>query len=269
MPDIQEQTEQADERQRWRAGLSDELAFWQSALRGETEYLRSRLTQMLSPEGRRAKFPVRLLAHLRQFAEQTGRPALILDAGAGPFSTLAWASEQRLAEVVAVDPLAEAYAQMLAEYGYEYPVIARTGSGEQLCDLFPEAHFDVVYSRNALDECVSPHEMLRQLVRVLRGGGLLFLEGTVAEGTRQGWVGLHQHDLVPVEDDFLHRGPNIAASSLIRGLPLRRIFGGTGEDGAVVATSWRDSDWYVLIYEKCCDSAGPGAEVALARTGKA
>lgn len=241
------------------AQLTDELSFWRGALDGDTDYLQWRLEQMLSPEGRLAKFPVRLIPHLEQYVEEYGRPPRVLDVGSGPLSTLAWAVERGLADVTAVDPLAERYGALLVERNFSYPVTPVPGEGEKLTALFPVESFDIVYSRNALDHCGLPHQVLTEAVQVLRSGGLLMLEGAVAEGTQQHWHGLHQHDILPTDTDLLHRDRTGAITSLVSGLPLRRTFSGSGQDAAEPAATWRQNDWYVLTFVKDGGRGSTGA----------
>lgn len=242
-------------RAEWEGRLEDELSFWRRALAGETDYLRWRLEQLLSREGRLSKFPVRLLPHLEDFVERHGAAPRILDIGSGPLSTLGWAAERGFADVIAVDPLAERYRALMTEHGYTYPVTPIPGTGEELGSMFEAASFDMVYSRNALDHCVSPHQVLRAAVRVLRPRGVLFLEGAVAEGTQQQWDGLHQHDILPTADDVLHSDRNGAVTSLMNGLGLRRLFSGSGQSAATEASEWKQNDWYVLIFEKLTEPA--------------
>lgn len=234
----------------WREGFDHELDFWRAALAGQGEYLSWRLDQMLSPQGRLAKFPVRLLPFMHDVLERTGCAPSVLDIGSGPLSTLAWAAERGLANVVAIDPLAEQYREMMTELGIHYPVIPETGVGEQLTDQFPRATFDIVYSRNALDHCESPRRVVAAAVDLLREGGTFFVEGAVAEGTQQAWQGLHQHDILPTEVDLCHRSRDGVVSSLTRGLPVQRVFAGRGQGAAEPADAWEQNDWYVLVYRK-------------------
>jgi len=119
----------------------------------------------------------------------------VLDPGSGPLSYLAWGHQQGTIEVVAADPLAPIYLELLHKHRLRPTAPLVKCFGEELSIIFGPESFDFIYMRNALDHSQSPAAVFRELAQVLRPGGYLYLMGTVREATRMNWAGLHQHDL--------------------------------------------------------------------------
>src|SRR5262245_15815490 len=167
----------------------DELKFWEQTIR-------TCPAGVFDPQVRDAAFPAELADVLKQVAA-TGRQPRVLEVGSGPLSLLAAGVDRALFDLVAVDPLAVAYRNLLRMYGIRYPIDPIAGRGETLAAQFPLTRFDAVYCSNALDHTRSPIRSIAQMCDVLRPGGFLVLEGFVREGSEGGWAGLHQHDLFP------------------------------------------------------------------------
>ena len=183
----------------WRAvggpDYPEELEFWDGILGSESPLL-------LDPKVRAMAVPAEVRWCAVELATEFQRLPRLLEVGSGPVSLLAGAVDEGLCTVVAVDPLARVYRQILDRHCIRYPIRSRGGHGERL--NFPQGSFDLVYSSNALDHTRSPRRCLEQMCHMLRPGGFLFLEGFVREGTAGNWHGLHQHDLVPVQGHLLH-----------------------------------------------------------------
>jgi SAM-dependent methyltransferase len=192
---------------------ADEIKFWEGILRTGSALL-------FDPKVRAMAVPAELRRCAVELATEFHRPPRLLEVGSGPLSLLAGAVDEGLCTVVAVDPLARVYRQLLDHHGIAYPIRPRVGHGERLAQAFPQASFDLVYSSNALDHTRSPRRCLEQMCRVLRPGGFLLLEGLVREGTAENWNGLHQHDLVPEQGRLLHFDRAGRRTELTAGLPL-------------------------------------------------
>lgn len=166
----------ADDRQKH----AEELAYWRWLVK--------------TPEGRASLFApfetafgtwqrdrLRELAGCLELAAPGEDPDQALDAwcaeqsvveiGAGPYPAVAAAPRWRRA--VAVDPLAKGY----AEEGLLPPAAAHItyieSSGERV--PLPAGFADLVIIENALDHVSDPAEVLAEIVRLLRPGGLLWL----------------------------------------------------------------------------------------------
>ena len=116
----------------------------------------------------------------------------ILDVGAGPVTVLGKRHTTKNLSITAVDPLAEAYALLIAKYGLEPPVRTRKGAGEHLVELFGRNAFDVVIGQKCIDHSIDPAACVWNMVEVCRVGGIVALahEENLAESAA--YRGLHQ-----------------------------------------------------------------------------
>ena len=130
---------------------------------------------------------------LREVIAGMERPQIsILDVGAGPASTVGHRCDGTAVEVVAVDPLADSYNELLDQAGLVPPVRTETLEGERLVERFGPDRFDIAYSRNALDHAVDPVLIVEQMVAVVRPGGHVMLRHARNEAVHQDYVQLHQ-----------------------------------------------------------------------------
>jgi SAM-dependent methyltransferase len=175
----------------------DEINFW-------AEILRQRPPCFSNRAVREAAFPRELRRLCQELRHDSDRPLQLLEVGSGPVSILAAGVDEGLFNVVAVDPLARVYRELLILNDLRYPIQPVPGSGEILQTQFQSESFDMVYSSNALDHTRSPLRRLEQICEVLRPGGFLLLEGFSCEGSNEGWAGLHQHDIFPEDGHLVH-----------------------------------------------------------------
>jgi len=176
------------------SGFEDEMRFWRKELTLEGEYPKE-VAATLDPALMQSAYPQGLDRHVDELRERFGTPLRALDVGCGPASVLGFGHVTDRFELTGVDPLADQYREVLEREGHEEHSALVQGFGEDLTTLFEAASFELVYSRNALDHTQSPAETVRQMVEVLKPGGLLFLQTYVREGTANNFHGLHQHDL--------------------------------------------------------------------------
>jgi SAM-dependent methyltransferase len=125
-----------------------------------------------------------------------GKKLKVIEVGCGP-TTQFYASnlEQYDLDVVTVDPLATVYNELHRRYRSGYPFRCLEGTGEILCNMFPECSFHFVYSQNAIDHSVNPLTFVRNLCKILKVGGFLVLHGFVNEGSNAHWLGLHKWNI--------------------------------------------------------------------------
>lgn len=125
---------------------------------------------------------------------------------------------------VGLDPLAVSYRGLFPRWQKSAATIAAVG--EQL--PFPEASFDVVLCDNVVDHAESPKQIVAELVRILRPGGLLYFTVNVhhpvyavAAGLHSGWRGLGiGYEIGPFADHTTHLTLP-AAVELFKELPLK------------------------------------------------
>lgn len=109
-------------------------------------------------------------AHVRRTIERAAplpeRPR-VLDVGSGPHGLVFFLGYE---DAVGVDPLAEEYARLFP--AWQRRAETRAASGEAL--PFDDASFDLVISDNVIDHAERPGDILREITRVLRPGGVLY-----------------------------------------------------------------------------------------------
>ncbi len=129
-------------------------------------------------------------AHLEKYVNISGLTR-ILDVGAGPVTDIGKKGMPPNIEIVAIDPLADFYNQKLDEHGVCPWLRTRQGEAERLQE-YGLGLFDIVYCRNALDHGYDPMTAIEAMLGVVKKTGVVFLLGSVNEGEKHGYSGLHQ-----------------------------------------------------------------------------
>jgi SAM-dependent methyltransferase len=187
-------------------GFESELAFWDQELSLKGSFTDDILNR-LDPQRMERVFPHSIRGLLEELSNTFGSIPRVLDLGSGPLSMLAHGVRQKWLHLTAVDPLADEYRHLLTKYGYEPNCELIRAHGEDLSSVFGANQFELIWINNALDHTRSPGQVLREMVKVVRPGGYLYIQGFTREGTAEGWNGLHQHDL------YLLPGPTLACES--------------------------------------------------------
>jgi len=108
-----------------------------------------------------------------------------------------------MVHITAVDPLAEEYKRLLAEFGITPPVRTQLGEVERLTRYFPKDHFDLVNMENALDHSYNPLLGLRQMIGVVKPGCHVLLLHNVNEAHNTGHAGFHQWNCCADNGNFV------------------------------------------------------------------
>jgi SAM-dependent methyltransferase len=109
----------------------------------------------------------------------------------------------KVIDVVAVDPLAEEYVELLAHLGIDAPVIPVACSGEHLVEHFPRGSFDVAFALNALDHSADPVAVLDNMLAIIKRSGRVALTHLRNEGERNGYMGIHFWNIECDEDHLV------------------------------------------------------------------
>ena len=149
--------------------------------------------------------------------------ARVIEVGSGAHGLIFYFGAKR---GVGVDPLAVSYGGLFPRWQNCAATIAAVG--EQL--PFANESFDVVLCDNVVDHAESPKQIVAELVRILRPGGLLFFTVNihhpvyaVAAGLHSGWRGLGiPYEIGPFADHTTHLTLP-AAADLFKGLPLETL----------------------------------------------
>ena len=185
-----------------RAGLRGELRWWRGFIETRGGAWPQDLEHRLDPDA-----PL-LEPLVADRLERFGRtPVNVLDVGAGPISALGKVHGDDRRQITAVDPLADDYAELLAEAGIEPPVRTQACRGEDVARRFGPAAFDVAYARNAVDHSADPLAIVRAMLDVVAPGGFVALRHYRCEGENNGYVDLHNWNFEARDGTLVIWGP--------------------------------------------------------------
>lgn len=182
----------------WASGIPYELAFWThwATTRGGAwpDEFAQRMNAATPLVSWIADHAIRMeLTHLR-----------VLDVGAGPVTSIGYAPPPGMTiDVVATDPLADAYARIFDALGLQRPVPTIFAPAEELSAFLPAESFDIVHCRNALDHSFDPIRGLAEMLRVVRTGGILLLYHNPNEAESEAYSGFHQYNFDVEEGRFI------------------------------------------------------------------
>jgi SAM-dependent methyltransferase len=166
----------------------------------------------------------------------------ILDVGAGPLTVLGKVWFGQPANIVAVDPLAKAYDQLLEQFKIVPLVRTQEAYVESLSETFPENSFDVVHMMNALDHSRDPLVGIYELVKMARPGGYVVLSHATKEATRHHHSGMHQWDLsIDHAGHYILAGEG-ASHDMTEALASRQI--------AEMTQAYGDEKWHWVVFKK-------------------
>ena len=127
---------------------------------------------------------------------------------------------------VGVDPLAVSYRSLFPRWQKCAATVAAFGE----CLPFPDQSFDIVICDNVVDHAESPETIVRELVRLLVRGGLLYFTVNVHHAIYS--IAAHAHDawkgaglpleVGPFADHTAHLTPE-QAKKMFSGLPLKLL----------------------------------------------
>ncbi len=186
----------------WATGIRRELSFWM-------EWARTRGSQWPAEFAQRMDPATRLARGISDHATKAGLTHLrLLDVGAGPMTWLGHVPPKGMSvDLVACDPLADAYAQCLDSLGLVPPVPVQFALAEELSAVFAPESFDIVHCRQALDCCYDPARALVEMLRLVKVGGAMMIFNMPNQAAAEGYLGFRQYNLEVVEERlFLWRG---------------------------------------------------------------
>jgi len=117
----------------------------------------------------------------------------IADLGAGMFSTTGNLKEGIMVKVYPSDVLADEYNQILKEFSIVPIIPIEKQEMESL--TYPDEFFDIVHSVNALDHCLNPHKALKEMYRVCKSGGWIYLRHHFNTAKLQKKRGMHKWNI--------------------------------------------------------------------------
>lgn len=117
----------------------------------------------------------------------------IADIGSGIFSTIGNEYKDVVIMLYPSDILAYEFADICEKRGYTpiYPIMY-----QDMTDLdYADKVFDIVNCVNALDHCISPFKAIREMKRICKPGGYIYLRHFQNVGEDQKYKGLHQWNI--------------------------------------------------------------------------
>jgi SAM-dependent methyltransferase len=125
---------------------------------------------------------------------------------------------------IGVDPLAVSYAQLFP--GWQRKATTISAIGESL--PFPDNSFEVVICDNVVDHAESPERIARELVRILKPGGMLYFTVNFHHGFYSVAASAHamwraagvSYEIGPFADHTVHLTAN-GAGRLLTNLPIK------------------------------------------------
>ena len=183
-------------RKTWLENRAEEIEFWTLILSG-----RYPVSGWCEDARKRLLEPRHLIEPLAGFASEVdGRLVEIIDVGSGPAPYLGLLHPSKVVRVLQADPLADEYNRILRDHNYGHHANIVRIDGERLSSELPHEHFDIAYSRNALDHSWDPLRCIDGMLQITRVGGHVFFEGHTDEGVRQNYHGLHQWNFRSLPD---------------------------------------------------------------------
>jgi SAM-dependent methyltransferase len=209
----------------WAGRAGAEIAIWR-------DWLRTRGSRWPDDYRFRLDSGSLIQEDITRHLNDAGRRVRILDAGAGPLTFVGKRWPGHDLELTAVDALADQYDALLAEYGVTPPVRTRRCDSERLSDMFPLDSFDMACAANAIDHSYEPLRAIRQMVAVVRPGGVVLLQHYPNEAENEVYSGQHQWNLDWADGDCILWRPG-NRWSLRQELAGRAMVTGAKADGTV------------------------------------
>jgi SAM-dependent methyltransferase len=172
----------------WKLALPSEAGFWEEylATRGKSCRAEEEFQFRVSPDSEFQPW-------LRQWMNcPEGSEIRVLDVGAGPLTWVGKTWSGRRVRIDAIDPLADAYDQLLQQQGITPPVRTIKGDGEEIVNQFGRQIFDMAFARNCLDHSYNAIQAVTAMIEVAKPGGVIFLWHNQDEAEHLSYQGLHQ-----------------------------------------------------------------------------
>jgi SAM-dependent methyltransferase len=130
-------------------------------------------------------------------------PCRVLDVGAGPITKAGTFVAGRDVEIIAVDPLADIYAEVIAAAGVTVPLPTQFAFGEDVSARFDADSFALILCTNALDHAIEPLWCLIEMLILARTGAHIILQHGVNEAESENYSGFHQWNFSAEDGRFI------------------------------------------------------------------
>ena len=97
-----------------------------------------------------------------------------------------------LVKIEAIDPLADAYSEIMKQHHISPSVQTKRGEGENVVEIFGSKKFDLVFARNCLDHSYDAIKAVTEMIQATKPGGIIYLWHNQDEAESLSYQGLHQ-----------------------------------------------------------------------------
>lgn len=181
----------------WLKGIPYEISFWKSYYGNKKRRKDLYRWSMYDKPCILDNFDIN--AYIKNLDEKTPK---IMDVGCALSYMFGNIINNKKYEIIYLDPLAHFYNKILDKYKIDRPRI-EFGSFETLSFFFDKDSTDFIHIRNALDHSSDPVGGILQCIKVLKKGGILYLNHFTNEGEKEGYRGFHQYNLKIENSDFI------------------------------------------------------------------
>lgn len=221
-------------RRAWKSNLDDDHRYW-------SQWIESRGLDWPEDFQRRLKI-VEIDEKFKSLVNpeaRAGRHAVsILDAGAGPMTSLGSVWMGKLLDLRACDPLAPDFTKMLRSHNIVPPARTVFGELEHLSLVFPTDFFDLVVVREAIDHSYDPVRALREALKVTRINGTVWLGHKAHGGLIHQYLGTQKWNV-----DLWEGHPVIWNAHALHNLTDVFI-------GQAIVASKSSGDWVEILFVK-------------------
>ena len=214
---------------KWNAGKSDELDFWEQLLPKDGNFKRADLVSNSAIYKKRLDVGNKvIIPELSPLLERIQKQVVqTLEVGPGPIPRLGIIRTDKRLIINTLDPLMEKYLNMMLDQDVDIVSMFPegrfiTGVAEEATRHFLPGSMDLIYCSNALDHCFDPIQAAQSLLEVCAPGGFMYISGLADEGKAQNYQGFHQWNLRVFGEDVSVSRPG-CQSFTIRG-SLRGVF---------------------------------------------
>lgn len=182
-------------KKKWEAGKKNETEFW-------SNWIKTKGAEWTQDYINRLDVNLPFQDYLIQFLPDRYELA-ILDVGAGPLTPLGKVLKGHKLNIIAVDPLANEYNELLEKYNIAPKIKTEYCEAERLTGKFPQEYFDFIHVSNALDHCFNPLEGVTQMLFVLKKDCNIFLSHFTNEAEKENYTGFHQWNFCEENKEFI------------------------------------------------------------------
>lgn len=188
----------------WLKGIHSEKDFWSSWFETKGFKWPDEYAERIKPMRNLDPWLQRFLLETVGNGELIERPKFrVLDVGSGPISGIGNYMPEADLEVVAADPLAFIYADLIDKFEVRPSIRTQFAPAEDLSAFFPPSSFDLVNCTNALDHSFEPMRGIIEMLRVVKVGHTVFLSHARNEAENESYKGFHQHNFDVIDGQFV------------------------------------------------------------------